>query len=181
MTVDNSEHVVIVGYDSRWPTIFEATALWLRETLGSDLVLRVEHFGSTAIPGMPAKPVIDMLVEIPSFERALPEAVLKLEAEGWSYIWRADRPPGHMMFIKGLPPHGSRTHHVHMAPHDHKLWERLDFRDYLIKHPNEAQKYACLKRELAEKFARDREAYTNAKGEYIQMVTQRALRHTRAT
>lgn len=60
MTVDNSEHVVIVGYDSRWPTIFEATALWLRETLGSDLVLRVEHFGSTAIPGRHALPVIDM-------------------------------------------------------------------------------------------------------------------------
>lgn len=67
-------------------------------------------------------------------DRALPEAVLKLEAEGWSYIWRSDRPPSHMMFIQGLPPHGPRTHHVHMAPHDHKLWERLDFRDYLIKH-----------------------------------------------
>jgi len=68
-----------------------------------------------------------------------------------------------------------------MAPYDHKLWERLDFRDYLLKHPHEAQKYACLKRELAEKFADDREAYTNAKGEYIQMIPQQALRHTRAT
>jgi len=79
------------------------------------------------------------------------------------------------MFIK-VAPHGPRTHHVHMAPCDHKLAAAVHFRDYLIKHPT---KYACLKRELAEKFADDREAYTNAKGEYIQMVTQ--LRHTRTT
>jgi len=177
MTGENSERVLIVDYDERWSTLFEAAAIGLRETLGSDLVLRVEHFGSTAIPGMPAKPVIDMLVEIPSFERAVHEAVPQLEAEGWDYIWRFDRPPGHMMFIKRLLPQGPRTHHVHMAPSDHKLWSRLYFRDYLIKHPDEAQKYACLKRELAEKFASDREAYTNAKGEYIQTITELALRH----
>ncbi len=180
MTVENSEHVVVVGYDSRWPTLFEAAARWLRETLGTDLVLDVEHFGSTAIPGMPAKPVIDMLVLVPSFERALHEAVPKLEAEGWDYIWRYDRPPGHMMFIQKLAPQGPRTHHLHMATREHKLWERLYFRDYLIQHPNEAQKYADLKRELAEKFANDREAYTNAKGEYIQQITEQALRCTRA-
>ena len=86
-----------------------------------------------------------------------------------------------MMFIKGLPPHGPRTHHVHMAPCDHSLWSRLYFRDYLIKHRDEAQKYACLKRELAQKFADDREAYTNAKGEYIQTITERALRNAGAT
>jgi len=61
---------------------------------------------------------------IPSFERAQHEAVPKLEAEGWDYIWRGDRPPGHM-FIK-VAPHGPRTH-VHMAPCDHKLWSRLYF------------------------------------------------------
>lgn len=60
-TVENSESVLIVSYDLRWPALFEATTRWLRQTLGSNLVLRVEHFGSTAIPGMPAKPVIDML------------------------------------------------------------------------------------------------------------------------
>lgn len=105
------------------------------------------------------------------------QAVPQLVAEGWDYIWRSDRPPGHMMFIRKLAPHGPRTHHMHMAPRGHKLWERLYFRDYLLQHPDEAQKYAALKQELAEKFTNDREAYTNAKGEYVQQITERALRH----
>lgn len=138
------DRVVIVEYNPKWPEVFEQAATYLRNLLG-DLVLGIEHVGSTAIPGMPAKPVIDMLIEIPSFEQA--QAALPiLVANGFAYCWRDDRPLGHMMLIKGLAPNGSRTHHLHMALAGHKLWKRLYFRDYLRSHQDEALRYAQLKR-----------------------------------
>jgi GrpB-like predicted nucleotidyltransferase (UPF0157 family) len=175
------EHVVIVEYDPKWPELFEQEATRLRNLLGDKLALRVEHVGSTAIPGMPAKPVIDMLVEIPAFDRAKQEALPVLKADGFAYCWRDDRPPGHMMLIKGLSPNGSRTHHLHMAPAGHKLWELLYFRDYLRSHPDEALRYEQLKRDLVQRFPGDREAYTQGKGEYVQMITARALDKAQAT
>ena len=79
------------------------------------------------------------------------------------------------MFIKGLPPQYPRTHHLHFAPQGHKLWERLYFRDYLRNYPDEANRYAQLKRELAAKFSTDREAYTNGKSDYVSRITTLAL------
>ncbi|MDJ0702492.1 MAG: GrpB family protein [Leptolyngbyaceae cyanobacterium MO_188.B28] len=166
--------IVIVDYDSRWPHWFEQESVYLRAILTRDLVLRIEHIGSTAIPGMAAKPIIDMLVEISSFDRAKAIAIPKLQAEGYDYIWRSDRPPGHMMFIKRSGPKGPRTHHLHMAPSGHKLWDRLYFRDYLRADPEEAQRYALLKRDLANRFPIDREAYTNGKSAYVELITAKA-------
>lgn len=172
--------VVITEYDPNWPELFQQEATRLRNLLGEDLVQHIEHFGSTAIPGMAAKPVIDMLVEIPSFGRAKQEALPILDADGFAYCWRYDRPPGHIMLIKGLSLNGSRTHHLHMAPAGHRLWERLYFRDYLRTHRSEALRYEQLKRDLAHRFAGDCEAYTEAKGEYVQMITARALGEAKA-
>lgn len=170
-----SERVHLVAYDPGWPGLFREAVAGLRARLGNDLVRRAEHFGSTAVPGMPAKPVIDMMVGIPSFEYAKERAVPALTADGWAYFWRSDRPPGHMMFIRYASPDGPRTHHLHMAPAGHKLWERLAFRDYLIAHPDEARRYADLKRRLVEQHRDDREAYTNAKGSYVKRITEAAL------
>ena len=167
----NMNKVTIVNYDPSWSELFAQEASHLRNLLGEALVLRIEHVGSTAIPGMPAKPIIDMLVAIPSFEQAQ-QALPKLEAQGYLYIWRGDRPPGHMMFIKQTS--AVRTHHLHMAPEGHKLWERLYFRDYLCTHPEEAARYAQLKRKLAQQFPTDREAYTNGKSAYVQTITSKA-------
>ena len=79
-----------------------------------------------------------------------------------------------MFFVKGLPPNGPRTHYIHMVEPNSELWEHLLFRDYLRKHPDEAQRYAYLKRDLARRFATDREAYTSGKAEYVQSVIQKA-------
>ena len=166
--------IVIVDYDPRWPQGFEQESVNLRTILTRDLVLRVEHVGSTAIPGMAAKPVIDMLVEISSFDRGRAIAIPRLQTKGYEYIWRSDRPPGHMMFIKRSSPNGPRTHHLHMAPAGHKLWERLYFRDYLRANPEEALCYAQLKRDLANRFPTDREAYTNGKSIYVKLITAKA-------
>jgi GrpB-like predicted nucleotidyltransferase (UPF0157 family) len=165
-----ADDVELVPYDPRWPEMFRMEADRLGRLLGGAVVRRVEHMGSTAVPGLSAKPVIDMLVEIPSFELAERMVLPKLRDDGWEYLWRDDRPPGHMMFIRrGVGD--VRTHHVHMAPAGHPMWERLWFRDYLRSHADEARRYEQLKHRLAAEHAGDREAYTEGKGEYVKRVT----------
>lgn len=169
----SADDVQLVPYDPRWPEMFRAEAARLRHFLGTAAVLRVEHMGSTALPGLSAKPIIDMLIEIPSFDVALRTIVPKLREERWEYLWRDDRPPGHMVFIR-RDGAGVRTHHLHMAPAGHPMWERLAFRDYLRTHPDEARRYEKLKRQLASTHSGDREAYTEGKAEYVNRITTRA-------
>jgi len=169
-----SEAVHLVPYDPRWPDLFCAEAERLRQLLGPQFVLRFEHIGSTAIPGLCAKPIIDMLIEISSFESALVNILPKLQQEGWEYHWRDDRPPGHMYFVRRNAD-GVRTHHLHLLPATHPGWERVAFRDYLRTDPEEARRYEKLKHHLAAKHPADREAYTEGKTEYIQRITALAL------
>jgi GrpB-like predicted nucleotidyltransferase (UPF0157 family) len=166
----SDDQVSLVDYDPAWPRQFAEIATWLRDHLGSDLVLRVEHYGSTAIPGMPAKPIIDVLVEIPSFAEAKKRAVPRLNSETWEYWWYSD----HMLFIKRKELMGQRTHHVHIAPQGHEIWAGLAFRDTLRSHPEEASRYAALKQELAAVYREDRERYTQAKTDFVRKVTSRA-------
>jgi len=154
--------------------MFRAEAERLRKLLGPEFVLRAEHIGSTAIPGLSAKPIIDMLIEVPSFESALVNILPKLQQEGWEYHWRDDRPPGHMYFVR-RDAACARTHHLHALTATHPGWERVAFRDYLRAKPEEARRYEQLKRDLSEKHPLDREAYTEGKGEYIRRITAHAL------
>lgn len=165
------DEIVIQEYDPRWPERFQEEAERLRAVLGESVV-RTEHFGSTSVPGLAAKPVIDLLIGVRSLEEAK-QAIPLLEAMGYAY-WSEDTTPGRMFFVKGLPPNGPRSHHIHMVEPQHLFWERLLFRDYLRAHPDEARRYAALKQELAERFPTDREAYTDAKTDYIRTVTEKA-------
>jgi GrpB-like predicted nucleotidyltransferase (UPF0157 family) len=167
------DEIVIVEYDPRWSTLFEEEAARVWEALGNDLVVKIEHIGSTAVPGLAAKPVIDLMVGVHSLENAQ-RAVPLLEALGYVY-WREDPRPGRMFFVKGMPPYGlQRTHHIHIVEVYGEFWERLLFRDYLRANLDEAQRYEALKRDLAERFRADRQAYTNGKSEYIQAVMEKA-------
>lgn len=168
------DEVIIVEYDPLWSVLFEQEAIRLRQFLDKKLIIIcIEHFGSTAVPGLAAKPIIDLLVGVHSLARAKQVAVPQLEALGYSY-WRNNPDPRRMFFVQGLPPNGPRTHHIHMVEPNSLLWERLLFRDFLRKYPDEAERYAHLKRDLARQFQKDREAYTNGKEKYIQSVMQRA-------
>jgi GrpB-like predicted nucleotidyltransferase (UPF0157 family) len=135
-----------------------------------EAVGRIEHYGSTAIPGVPAKPTIDILVETPSFDVARRVLVPGLADPEWEFWVYAD----HMIFIKRGEFSGPRTHHVHVAPAGHRLWEGLVFRDYLAANPDAAREYAVLKRELSARYQTDREAYTRAKTEFIRGILNRA-------
>lgn len=174
------DEITMVEYNPLWPEQFSEEAARIEAALG-DRVVVIEHFGSTVVPGLSAKPIIDLLVAVRSLTEARTRAVPALEALGYAY-WATDPAPDRMLFVKGLVP-GPRTHHVHVveqtASHDPRLGEftfaaRLLFRDYLRAHPEEAAHYAALKHALLVQFSEDREAYTSGKTEYVYGVMQKA-------
>ncbi len=169
------EHVSIVPYDPNWPRMFAQERDHLFGSLPREMIGRIEHFGSTAIPCLAAKPIVDMLVEVNSLEETQNKIVPVLEAQGYDYFWRATRgddiPPFYAWFIK-RDAAGIRTHHIHMVESDFEHWERLLFRDYLIEHPMVAKEYEALKFRLARKYPNDREAYTNGKTDFVVRLTQ---------
>jgi GrpB-like predicted nucleotidyltransferase (UPF0157 family) len=177
------EAVSIVPYDSAWPRMFEDEKRHLLESLPRDLIKRIEHFGSTAIPGLAAKPIVDMLVEVTSLEETKKRIVPVLEAQHYDYFWRPthgdEGPPFYAWFIK-RDSAGVRTHHIHMVESDFEHWDRLLFRDYLIEHPDIAREYEALKLSLAREYPNDRIAYTKAKTEFIVRVTRAAKEYYRS-
>ena len=144
---------------------------WLRREVGPEIALRIEHYGSTAVPGMPAKPVVDILVEVPSFRKVKERALRCTNDETWEYWWYSD----HMVFFKRKKLMGERLYHIHIAPAGHVVWNAIAFRDYLKAHSEEAERYVALKRKLAVSYAQDREGYTEAKTEYVKEITAKAL------
>ena len=174
--------IAIVPYDPAWPEKFRREKGHLLSCLPEDLVRRVEHFGSTAVPGLAAKPIVDMLVEVASLQATQDRIVPILEAQGYDYFWRPthgeDGPPFYAWFIKRDAVTGMRTHHIHMVErHFSEHWDRLLFRDYLIGHPDVAKEYEDLKIRLATALPHDRVRYTQGKTEFIVSVTERAKRY----
>lgn len=172
-----SEKIDIVPYDPKWPKAFEEEKSFLKNKFPK-IIKRVEHFGSTAVPGLSAKPIVDMLVEATSFEEVKKTIVPILRSFGYDYFWRPeiDRPPMYAWFIK-RDASGKRTHHIHIVEADSKLWDRLYFRNYLRKFSKEAKKYEELKTSISKKYPNDRETYTKAKTEFVVSLTEKAKQY----
>jgi GrpB-like predicted nucleotidyltransferase (UPF0157 family) len=177
------EEIALEPHNPCWPQLFREEEEHLRACIPPGLIRRIEHMGSTAVPGLAAKPIIDMLIEIGDLDAARTQIAPILEAQGYDYFWRAtfgeDVPPFYAWFIKRDPQTGARTHHLHMittAPEFAGHWENLLFRDYLIAHPEIAAEYGSLKLQLAETHRHDRIAYTAAKGEFIANVMEQIRR-----
>lgn len=162
------DHVDIVAYNSEWPTKARIEIKELREVLPSSKIIDIQHVGSTAIPRMAAKPIVDIQIAAHSLDEMKIIAIPALQKLGYEY-WYENPDPERMFFVKGMPPFGDkRTHHVHIVEPTSKHWNgKIDFRDYLITHPEIAKEYQQLKIKLAEQYTYDREAYTNAKGEFV--------------
>ena len=176
------EDVAIVPYDPRWPELFRREKEHLLSCLPAELIRRVEHFGSTAVPGLAAKPVVDVLVEVSDLQPTRTRIPPLLESQGYDYFWRPthgdDGPPFYAWFIKRDPTTGVRTHHIHMVEASFvEHWDRLLFRDYLAEHPGVAKAYESLKVRLASTAPKDRVAYTRGKTEFVVNVTQQAKRY----
>ncbi len=167
------EEVAIVDYSEAWPELFAAEERFLRSILPVGVLGRIEHFGSTAVPGLAAKPVLDLLVEACRPSAVITEIVPCLQAHSYEYFWRTDVANPYAWFIK-RDGQGHRSHHLHVIDGSSTLWERLLFRDYLRAHAGEALAYAGLKRRLAIEHSHDRVAYTQGKSEYIEMAMVKA-------
>lgn len=165
------EVVHLADPDPTWPTAFRTEAAALESTIGSYVTGGVHHVGSTAVPGLSAKPVIDVLVGVASLEASRP--CLEL-LEPLQYVHSPYRAEVMHWFCK---PHPSRrTHHLHLVPTGSARYvEELAFRDYLRAHPDSARDYEALKRELAVRFRHDREGYTEGKAPFVRELTDRAL------
>jgi len=165
------DEVVIDAYDLSWPEIFVGEAQAIRQALG-DVLVGVEHVGSTVIPGLAAKPVIDIVVSVTSLAAGT-AAVPALEALG--YDCRGENGiPGRLFFRKGMIEF-RRTHHLHLVEAGHEQWKSmLAFRDYLRSHPGDAQRYEALKRALAEQFRDNRAAYSKGKTRFVQAILEKA-------
>jgi len=171
------EDVVIVPSDPRWPDLFRQEAAHLWSCLPRELIRRIEHFGSTAVPGLAAKAVIDVLVDVTDLDATRERIVPVLEAQGYEYLWRpslGDHGPFYAWFIKRDAASGARTHHIHMVEAHFPHWDRLYFRDFLIAHPDVAGEYARLKHDLAAAYPQDRVGYSTGKTDFIVAVTERA-------
>jgi GrpB-like predicted nucleotidyltransferase (UPF0157 family) len=158
-----SESIEIVAYDPQWPARFEAERSALADAIGDFATGGIHHVGSTAVPGLDAKPIIDILVGVESLDAARP-AFDRLARLGYMYApYLVDEMH---WFCK---PHPSRrTHHLHLAPVSGQRYrDELDFRDRLRADPDLARRYAQLKRSLARRFEHDREGYTEAKAAFI--------------
>lgn len=158
-----SEPIRLLAYDPSWPRRFAAERAAIDEAIGASATGGIHHVGSTAVPGLAAKPIIDILVGVDSLEAA--RACFEPLA-GLDYLYAPYRTEEMHWFCK---PHPSRrTHHLHLVPTDSpRFRDELAFRDRLRADPAAAAEYAELKRDLARRFTTDRESYTDAKAEFI--------------
>jgi GrpB-like predicted nucleotidyltransferase (UPF0157 family) len=167
------DEVIIVASNPHWQLLFDREVDRIRAIVDPDLITRIEHFGSTSVPGLAAKPIIDILVGVKSLVRAKQIAIAPLATLDYTY-WYDNPDPERMFFVKGLPPNSPRTHHIHMVEPNSRMWAQLAFCEYLRQHPDEAARYARLKYQLAQQFTHDREGYTKGKTAYIESVMHKA-------
>jgi GrpB-like predicted nucleotidyltransferase (UPF0157 family) len=164
------EPVMIVDYDPQWPVRYEEERERIIIAIGNDID-DIEHIGSTAVPGLAAKPIIDILVIVPALAQ-VEQSVQPLEKLGYEYMGDSGI-PGRHIFIKR--EQGLRSFHLHMSKADqYTSMQALVFRDFLRLHPQDAREYSELKKALAEQYGVDREGYTNGKTTFIEAMLVKA-------
>ena len=172
--------IVIADYDPAWPRRFETERELIRRACGRDPFVAIEHVGSTAVPGLAAKPIIDMMPGLRSLDDA-PPLIPPLERIGYEYVPEFERDtasgegmPFRRYFRKDVA--GERAFHLHMVATDSDSWRRhLLFRDWLRTHPDDAAAYAALKRRVAAEYnarltptSDINVGYTDRKSEFIE-------------
>ncbi|MFZ5353174.1 MAG: GrpB family protein [Bacillota bacterium] len=161
--------IEVVPYNPAWKKEYEKEAAMLMEIF-LDEIITIHHIGSTSIPGIYAKPVIDIMIEVKAIDRI---DKYNHEMEQLGYIPRGEGGiPGRRFFMKGLY---DRTHHVHaFGTGNPELEKHLNFRDYITAHPKAARQYEELKKALAEKFRYDSIGYVNGKDAFIKDIDIKA-------
>jgi GrpB-like predicted nucleotidyltransferase (UPF0157 family) len=164
-----SEPIELHQPDPDWPAAFTRERD-LVAPLFPEPPLLIEHMGSTSIPGLPAKPIIDIIVLMDHLEDAR-AAIPALEAFGYSF-WRDNPDKTKFYLVKGLPPAPRRTHHLHIYDDEDEVERHLMFRDHLWANPEARDAYLAVKADLAARFRDDREAYSEGKTAFIDDLVQ---------
>ncbi len=158
--------VELVDYNENWVKEYEEEEKLLKDVL-KDKIIEIHHIGSTSIPGLKAKPVIDILIVIDSLKN-----ISEIEELLKPYDYENRGPQGvedRFFFAKG--PEDARTHYIHFTePNSNTYYNQILFKKYLINHPEYIQKYCDLKQNLAEKYANERPKYTQGKNDFIKKV-----------
>ncbi|MDP3641368.1 MAG: GrpB family protein, partial [Alphaproteobacteria bacterium] len=166
----NSRKTQISDYDPKWIQLFEKELLLLHSIFG-EVALIIHHIGSTAIPGIKAKPIIDILITtnsihaIDNFDDQMEQSDYVIGGE-FGLV-------GRRFYCKGDDQHCHFHVHVYEATHP-SVEKYLLFRNYMINHPNDAKDYESLKTDLATKYPNNRTLYTQSKGEYIDKILEKA-------
>jgi GrpB-like predicted nucleotidyltransferase (UPF0157 family) len=166
--------VLVVPYDPRWPRLFARARSELQTALG-DAVVAIEHIGSTAVPGLAAKPIIDIMVGVDSLDRGR-SLVDPVETLGYEYVPEGEAEMPFRRYFRRrdptlLPGFERAGYHLHMVEAAHPFWTtHLAFRDHLRGSAEEARAYERLKLALAARHADDRQAYTDAKAPFVRAV-----------
>lgn len=165
------QHVIVVPYNPRWPCLYEREAAEIRRILGS-LLVSIHHIGSTAVPGLAAKPIIDILPVVSDI-RAMDPLRASFEGIGYAYMGEFGI-PGRRYLRKGGD---ERTHHLHIFGQDSReeIRRHLAVRDYLRTHPETALAYGNLKRTLAKRYPFDIDGYCDGKDAFVKVLERTAL------
>jgi GrpB-like predicted nucleotidyltransferase (UPF0157 family) len=156
--------VRLLSHNEEWHRLFEEEKEQIIASVG-DRTLRIEHIGSTSICGISAKPILDIMIGVPSFK---PKLTFTNAIEFLDYEYKGENGvPERHFFGKGTP----RTVHLNVVCFGGNFWlSHIAFRDYLRQNPGAAHEYEQLKRSLAERFAKDRESYTNGKLQFVEKI-----------
>ena len=163
--------VIITEYSEKWPELYLSEAKFITTSFSHTEIERIDHIGSTSIPGLKAKPTIDILMQV-SEQIEIKKIKDTFKTLGYHINYHPENPAPHLTFVKGYTNQGfiGQAYHVHIRYSGD--WDEIRFKEYLIKHKDLAKKYETLKMELAVKYPNDREAYTNSKTEWIMKINQ---------
>lgn len=162
--------IILKDYNPDYPLWYSEEKAVLINIVGEENIKRINHIGSTAVPGMISKPTIDILLEITN-DCDIDRLISILQSNGYLHTEQPNNPPPHLMFMKGYTLKGfaERVFHLHVRYNND--WDELYFRDYLQMHPDIAQQYGMLKNELRLRFEHDRDKYTQEKTSFIYKYT----------
>lgn len=165
--------IILCEHDPSWADRYEQESAVIARAIGEKNIVRISHIGSTSVPGLVAKPTIDILMEITQ-DCDTVKLINDMEAVGYLYSSKPENPPPHMMFMKGYTPQGFRGQAYHVHVRYGGDWNELYFRDYLRDHKAAADEYGKLKTALRETYEHDRDGYTDAKTDFINRYTELA-------
>jgi len=164
--------IILSDHNPEWKAKYIEEERILKQRIG-DQIIRIDHIGSTAVPKLIAKPTIDILIQIKE-DADKEKLICDIESLGYIYSPQPGKPAPHMMFMKGYTFEGFHGQVFHLHVRHRGDWDELYFRKYLQFHPNAVEEYGKLKLLLKEKYEFDRDAYTNAKTEFIKRITDKA-------